>query len=282
MDTSRLMPLSAAIVFAGLPPHAGAEGAAPPDKGSYTLLNPTPRELMRELSTDRPDTTESPYTVDAGHIQLELSFFEYAREDDGPTTDTFAVAPFNAKVGLLNNADLQFVITPYTREETDGAGTACGVSDAQLRLKINLWGNDGGGTAMAFMPFISFPTGDDDLSSGRIEGGLIFPFAADLPAGFGLGLMAEVDFIFERGAGEYQVDFVHTATIARDLVGSLGGFVEYAGAENLSIHDGYRATLNTGLTYGIGPDLQLDCGVGLGLTEAAEDLVVFVGLSARY
>ncbi len=36
------------------------------DKGSYNLFKPTPREFMRGMSTDRPDQTESPYTVDAG------------------------------------------------------------------------------------------------------------------------------------------------------------------------------------------------------------------------
>lgn len=268
--------------LAACAPSRAQDGGATPDKSGYTLFNPTPRDLMRELSTDRPDTTESPYTVDAGHLQLEMSFFEYGPEDDGPRTETLAVAPLNLKIGLLNDADLQFVFTPWTHEDTEGAGTASGVSDAQLRLKINLWGNDGGDTAFAFMPFISFPTGDEDLSGGRIEGGLIFPFAVELPRGFGLGLMAEFDFVYDRGAGEYQTDFVHTAVLGHDLIGSLGGFVEYVGIENLSTNDGYRATLNTGLTYGVGKDIQLDCGVGVGLTAAAEDLTVFAGLSFRY
>ncbi len=260
----------------------GQEGGDRPDKSGYTLFNPTPRELMRELSTDRPDTTESPYTVDAGHVQLEMSFFEYGLEDDGPRTDTVAMAPLNFKIGLLNDADLQFVFTPWTHEDTEGAEMVSGVSDTQLRLKINLWGNDGGETALAFMPFLSFPTGDDDLSSGRIEGGLIFPFAVELPRGFGLGLMAEVDFVYDGGAAGYQTDFVHTAVLGRDLIGSLGGFVEYVGAGNLSTNDGYRATLNTGLTYGVGKNIQFDCGVGVGLTDAAEDVTVFAGLSLRY
>jgi len=42
-----------------------------PDKSSFHFFNPTPRSLMRELSTDRPDKTESAYTVDAGHFQIE-------------------------------------------------------------------------------------------------------------------------------------------------------------------------------------------------------------------
>ena len=57
---------------------AGAEAdpSANPDKSQYTLFNPTPRQLMRELNTDRPDKTESPFTLDPGisnrdrHLEL--------------------------------------------------------------------------------------------------------------------------------------------------------------------------------------------------------------------
>ena len=33
---------------------------------------------MREMSTDRPDKTESPYTVDAGHFQVEMDVLTYS------------------------------------------------------------------------------------------------------------------------------------------------------------------------------------------------------------
>jgi hypothetical protein len=36
------------------------------NKNRYHLLAPTPRSELRDLSTDRPDKTESAYTVDAG------------------------------------------------------------------------------------------------------------------------------------------------------------------------------------------------------------------------
>src|SRR5687768_3054656 len=72
------------------------------DKSRFTLFNPTPRALMREMSTDRPDTTESPYTVDAGHTQVELSFFDYTRDDsdDGGDFEALSLVPMNLKVGL--------------------------------------------------------------------------------------------------------------------------------------------------------------------------------------
>ena len=42
-----------------------------PDKSQYTLFNPTPAKCMREFDPDRPDITDSPFTIDAGHIQFE-------------------------------------------------------------------------------------------------------------------------------------------------------------------------------------------------------------------
>jgi len=44
---------------------------------------------MRDLSADKPDATESPITVDAGHYQVELSFMDFGRDTGGgETTET--------------------------------------------------------------------------------------------------------------------------------------------------------------------------------------------------
>src|SRR5215208_5769920 len=67
----------------------GQSAAAPAagetkDKNVYNLFHPTPPDLMRELSTDRPDKTESPYTVDAGHVQIEMDLASYSYDRHNP------------------------------------------------------------------------------------------------------------------------------------------------------------------------------------------------------
>ena len=71
--------------FAGTETAAAEDAEKPlPDKSGYNLFNPTPSNMMRELTPDRPDKTESPYTVDAGHFQLEMSFVEFTlNQSDG-------------------------------------------------------------------------------------------------------------------------------------------------------------------------------------------------------
>ncbi|HYE61310.1 MAG TPA: transporter [Phycisphaerales bacterium] len=273
-------------VAAGVLQGDGPGGASPADKSGYHLFNPTPREQMRELSTDRPDTTESPYTVDAGHFQVELSFVDLSFDDtDSVETRAVSVAPMLLKVGLTNDIDLALGLDPYTRVRTeDGAAeeTVEGFGDTVLRLKANLWGNDGGDTALALMPFVKFPTASDGLGNDHVEGGLIIPFGMSLPNEFSMGLMAEFDLIRDAADEGYVVDFVHTATIGRPLVGELSGYVEYAGFYNLNADEDYRGYFDAGLTYAVTDDLQLDTGIRVGLTEAAEDFGVFAGIAWRY
>src|SRR5206468_1935019 len=98
----------------------------------------------------------------------------------------------NLKVGILNNADLQVVLDTYNsaRVEDRRAGTvekASGFGDVTTRLKVNFWGNNGGPTALGTIPFIKFPSNQDNLANHALEGGIIFPLAVQLPRGWDMG-----------------------------------------------------------------------------------------------
>ena len=187
--------VSVALVALALSTVCLAAEETPVDKSAYSLTNRTPAAQLRELTTDRPDLTESPYTVDAGWWQLEMdlaSFTDTRDTLDGANTKTTSLsyANVNLKVGLTSKIDLQTVFSTYTVErDTDRiAGThekLSGFGDITSRLKINFWGNDGGKTAFGLMPFIKWPTNQHHLGNHSIEGGLIVPLAVSpcRPAG---------------------------------------------------------------------------------------------------
>jgi hypothetical protein len=256
------------------------------DKRQFNLFNPTPREYLREMSADRPDTTESPITVDAGRFQIEASFFDYGRNRDGGIEEeVFTYGALNLKTGLLHNVDLQFVFDLYTEVRTrdrrlGGTETAEGSSDLQLRLKFNLWGNDGGRTAFAFFPFIKLPTGAE-LSNDKVEGGVILPLSIELNDRFSLGVMAEVDFVHDGESRAYETEFVHTAVLGVSLTEKFGTYMEYVGVAGATNFD-YQASISAGVTYGLSADVQLDFGGRVGLNEAAEDGGVFTGITVRF
>lgn len=253
-------------------------GPTSTDKSQYNLSNPTPRELWRPMSADRPDITESPITVDAGAVQLELSFFDYAKNG---AKEAWTIAPANLKIGLLNNVDLQFVIDPYARQD-DGATTREGFGDTQLRLKINLWGNDGGETAFAFMPYIKLPTASDDLGNDHVEGGLIFPFSTDLAEGVGLGLMFETDFVYDATDDMYDTEFLVTGVLGFDVTDVIGLYVEGVAIESTDPDTDFRGLLGLGGTYAVSENLVFDVGVNIGLSGDADDVNIFSGVTVRF
>lgn len=246
--------------------------AAPSSR--HTIFNPTPREQWRELSPDRPDITESPITVDAGAWVVEASYFDWRRKG---RDDTYAAMATNLKVGITDRVDLQTVFDAYTWENPAGGGGAEGFGDVTLRLKYNVWGNDGGQTAFALFPFIKIPTGTD-LSNGEVEGGLILPFSLDLAEGIGLGLMAEFDAVHD-GANGYGLEFVHSAVLGFDVAERVGVFTEYVG---IAGPGPYQAHFSTGATLAIDENLVLDAGAQVGLNAAAEDIGVFAGFTRRF
>jgi hypothetical protein len=259
--------------------------ASRPQKEGYTLFNPTPETLLRALNTDRPSVTEGPFTVDAGHFQWEMSLVEYTYDyDHGTRTDGYNVAPFNLRVGLLNDVELDLILNPYqniyTRSQTISTHLA-GIGDTQLRMKINLWGNDGGVTAFGLLPFVNFPTGYDGLSNHHVEAGLILPFAIQLPAGFGLGTMAEYDLHRNTANDGYGVDFVHSVTLGKEITEQLNIYIEYVGIAPIQTGNTYLAYFNTGVTYLLTQNIEVDMGINIGLSAHANDFTVFTGLSFR-
>ncbi len=278
-----------AVTLSCLLPMAHARaGDERPDKSGYNLFRPTPGGLMREMATDRPDKTESAYTVDAGHYQFEMDLLSYTYDrSDVETLEAWAIAPINLKVGVLNNVDLHLVVESYNIQRTNDRSTnsstrLSGFGDLLLRCKTNLWGNDGGPTALAVMPFVKLPTNQNGLGNRAVEGGIIFPFAMDLPADWGFGAQAEVDYIQDSGSSDYHGEFINTVTVSHDIVGKLGGYVELF--SNVSAERGAKwiATFDFGFTYAITPNIQLDAAMNVGLTSAADDLNPVIGLSMRY
>ncbi len=264
----------------------------PQDKSGYNLFRRTPDELLRELITDRPDKTESPYTVDAGHYQLEMdllscTFDRPEVEGTRQSVRTFAIAPINLKVGLFNNTDLQIVAQTYYIQRTrDGDANTpdviSGFGDVLVRLKTNLWGNDRGSTAFGLMPFVKFPTNQHHLGNRALEGGIIFPLAIKLPREWELGAMTELDYLQNSAGSDYHEEFINSVTVGHGIIGELAGYLEFFSAVSTEGTADWIGTFDFGFTYKVTANFQLDAGMNVGVTRSAENLNPFIGFSVRY
>ena len=258
------------------------------EKSRYNLFHPTPDNLLRELASDRPDKTESPTTVDAGHFQIEMDFATFTQDQmNGVSAKTWNIAPFNLRVGLLNDVELSLVFESYVQKDTEDKTAKkmlvlSGVGNFITRLKVNLWGNDGGRTAFAFFPFMKFPTGTGGLNNNSVEGGAIFPFSMTLPAQFELGMETGVVISRNESSANYHEEFVNSITFSREIAGKLSGYCEFFSIVNTERDSNWIGTADFGLTYALTENVQLDCGCNIGVTDAADDINAFSGLSVRF
>lgn len=256
------------------------------DKWQYNFFNPTPKEFMKDLDTDRPDRTESPRSVDAGHLQMEADIVTYFsnKETDGSSSTETVFGNMNLKIGLTNNMDLQLILPAYALSnaiDKDGkSNSGGGVGDFAVRWKTNLFGNDEGPVAMGLMPWAKFPTGAGN--NGAIEGGLIMPFAVDLPLDFGLGFMFEADFMKNDADANYHTELVSSITFGRDIIGDLSAYVELWSLASSEAGAEWQATFDLGVNYLLTPDLKFDAGINIGLTPATDDFNPFLGVTYRY
>jgi len=249
----------------------------------------SPLYAGRELTSDRPDATESPFTVEPGRAQLEASFAAYTQDRHNPEREdilvtTWSYAPVNLRVGLTPRAEVQVMVDSFTETKIDeriagGQERVRGFGDVTLRAKWNFWGNDGGTTAFGVMPFVKLPTAKRGLGNDALEGGVILPFAADFGGGWGFGAMTELDVIRNRADDGHTAAWINTATLSRELTRRLGMFVELA----CEVGEGRPVWgANSGFTWAVNEDLQLDVGVNMGLTRSADDLTLFTGFVKRF
>jgi hypothetical protein len=247
-----------------------APGLAAAD--TYSIVNPRPRADMREMATDRPDTTESPISVDAGHVQIEMDLVAVGIDRASVDSSTVDIGAANMKVGVTDRVDLQLVVEPYHRESVDSMTTSSGYGGTTARAKINLWGNDGGPTAGALLPFTS-------RSGGVWNVGLAVPVGFELPGGFGSAVMGQLE-IGDVG-GERAVAGMLTGTASHDVVGPVGAYVEAAITVAGASGDDVAVQADGGFTVAITGDVQADVGTRLGVVGDAPDAEIFLGLSAR-
>jgi hypothetical protein len=256
--TTRLLKSTAfrlTAVFGGIPITHGAE--------------------LRPLSTDRPDTTESPRTVDAGHFQFEMEIASFTR---GGGDREFSLGELNAKVGLDPATDVQVVMPFYTHVRGGGEG----FGDMEIRLKRNLWGYDEGATALALMPFIKIPTANGDLGNGQFEGGLSVPLGFDGPAGWSCAVMVELDVEADDDGDGYHLGLLNSATASHGLTENTAVFLELVSVLSAESGADGEAYFNTGLTWAVTSTWQADGGVRLGLTSASTDCTPFLGMSTKF
>jgi len=268
-----------------------ASAAPPPDKGGFTVFNPTPDADLRPLCADRPTKATGSCSVDAGHWQIESDLYNVTIQSaDGVTTRTELFTNPTLKLGITNTIDFEVNIVPWqqvtTHDRASGATTvASGVGDLFLRAKINLIGDDGGAVAFALDPYVKVPTAPKSVGNGAVEEGVIAPLTLNLPKNWQLSIDPEVDALLNGSGAGRHVNASTVISFSYPLTKELTGSFEVWGDANFDPAGTVtEASFDLALAWipAKQPNLQLDGGVNLGLNKATPGVQAYVGVTRRF
>ncbi|RZL14938.1 MAG: transporter, partial [Pedobacter sp.] len=197
----------------------------------FSLFNPVPKDRMRDMETDRPDVTESPFTIDAGHFLYEADLLKFKNEKDEISSQrTFLINQADLKLGITNSTDVQIIIQSFgTKSDLDlvtGIKTnERGIGDLTIRVKQNLLGNDGGRFSIAVLPYLKLPTSHFEQEN-RYEGGLVIPIQLKLPNDWKLGFQIEGDRLKDKYDAQMHTELLQSVTLSHEILKRLDGIAE--------------------------------------------------------
>ena len=239
------------------------------------------------IKTDRPTFTPSSSTVGKNTIQLETGYKYIHDRSQGVTEDSHNYPEASLRFGIL--ADWlegrigQNFVTTSTGEQVASSNT--GASDLLLGFRLGLTKQKECLPETSVILQMSVPTGSQLLTQKEVMPGIIYVFGWDIIKNHlsmtgSLSANRALD-----GAEHFYTQFAESLVVVWSLTKQLDVFAESYALTPCGAIDpatGPQPFFDTGMTFKVTPNLQLDCIAGLGLNRHAEEFFVGAGLSVRY
>ncbi len=215
--------------------------------------------FSQEIVTDRPDQTESSFTVGKKNIQIESGIlFQNNRDTSiqsiyGPST----LIRYGISKGFELRMMLQYESTKNNLEE--GNRKLSGFNDVEIGVKLHIINTENVNTKIAFLTHFLIPTANENISTNNF--GVINKFAIShiISNAIGVGYNIGFDYV------EKQSAFTYSLAMGIAISDKLGFYLEPYG--NWGESNNFDSNLDTGFTYKINRNFQLDVSYGLGLNN---------------
>ncbi len=234
-----------------------------------------------ELITDRPDQTESSSVVPLHVLQIETG---YIQENSKTELTQYKYYVYNTtllRYGILENLELRCGLE-YLGDKTEYKNTkithsTSGFSPLYVGFKISITNEETWKPEIAFLGGMTFSfTAGEDYKTSYSTADIRFAFSHALSEHFSLGYNLGAEWNGETAIPSYFYSFV----LGYGINDKFGAFLE---AYGLIPEEGYSEhLLDTGLTYLLHPNLQIDISGGIGLNNNALDNFISIGLTYRF
>ncbi len=243
---------------------------------SQNTSEPTETEA---LVTDRPDATESPSTVAPGFIQIETGGFYERFEDNGITSESYTFNTTLVRLGLLDNLELR-VGWDFVEGKTSVNGNTLdnvtsGFNPLLFGTKIAIAEEEGWKPEIGFLGHLYLPfTASENYRPETT--GVDFRFA------FAHTLSEKSSLSYNLGAqwrdDSPEAAYIYTLSYGYSITEKFGAYLEIYG--DFPEDSKPNHLWDSGLTYLLSNNVQLDATVGSGITEG-QDVLLSAGVSFR-
>ncbi|MGB0883282.1 MAG: transporter [Flavobacteriales bacterium] len=214
---------------------------------------------VAQIITDRPDQTESSFTVGAGNLQIETGFgFAYEGADASVTQLLTPSSLF--RYGICEKVELRLLTQIETLKIGDQNVT--GMSDFEIGTKISLFSaTETKPFDVAFLSHLRVPRGSSELSYYPKFGSINkLAISHDINSELSIGYNVGYNYF-----GENNGDFTYSVALGAGVNDRVGIYIEPYG-EWIDFED-FKSNIDAGFTYLVNKDLQLDFSFGTGLNH---------------
>ena len=244
------------------------------------------------IVTDRPDFVESSAVVGKGRLQVETSFAAERSRIDG-AVERATSTPTLLRIGVSDALELRF--------ETDGrlhawssvggsggSGNGNGIgnsergySDTAIGLKWHALDAKGNAPAVGVLVHADLATGSKTFRGQGVRPSLRLVGEWELPADFALGIMPGI--ASQTGTdGKRFMAGIFGIVLGKAWNDKFRSFVELSAPQIARGRDGGSTlTIDAGVAWLMGENIQVDTALARGLNRNTPDLSWTVGLSFK-
>ena len=204
--------------------------------------------LYSQLTSDRPDQTESSLVLSKGHVQIETGI---SIEDSESNINTLF------RIGIIDGIEMRFNSNYLINDDISNLKKSS-FSDFEIGAKFKILDEDNNRIKIGFLTHLSVPTAPEIFSYneyGLLSRVLIsHNIKNDSQIGYNIGY---------NKYNNYDGQFIYTLVYGKSL-GSFGVFFEIFGEES---SNNSNLNFDSGITYLVDNDKQLDLSIGRGLNS---------------
>ena len=237
------------------------------------------------INPDRPGFVESSNVVGSGVMQIETSIGDERNDTAGIKEQTYTT-PTLIRAGISDRWELRMETDGRTVQHTTVNGlteTVSGYSDISLGMKWHFTDENiaSHSPSTGWLFDVNMDTGSREFRGVGLRPSVRFVAEWSLPDDASLGVMPGI--VYDKNSQHRFVNSMFAVDYDKQLTSTLHGFVEVAAQQLASQTDGGNIiAADTGITWLLNKDMQLDASIQRGLTDETPNWILAMGFSMRF